>query len=1012
MNKNLHTTFLPFADFLDHLARSGFEITIDHHVKLHLVLNQFAKERNPNDLKYLIAPIIATNEKRQQAFYEAYDSYFHALPDIETSNIDTPSDPHDASAVTSDKTPKKWIYLILGCLLITICLLFVFNLHNPTEPESSQTKPSVAATEQSSQENMPDETVQFADPFNTTKPTDMSESKKPDWLSILKSYDWALWRLGLIIFAIVYFLLQVYAWHRHSLALQKVRGKKPPIAYPIRVQRSDPDFVKNRTFYQTATRLRERQISDRMKIHVGQTIHKTINAAGFPTFVYQPLTEPPDYLFLINLPHHKDHYAHFIKHVSDRLNQEEIQITTYFYRDDPQICFKNMQSQREMLKDIIPKYKACRLIIMGTGDALLDPLSGELEQWTKMFESFKHRALLSSRHLSEWGMREINLSQLFIVLPATIESLDHCVSQFQMDQDQAQVFEETSRVDIFMPVDQSPKDQIQSLQKWMGDRVTFEWLCACAVYPELHWNLTLYLYNCISDQPLQESSMLALIRLPWFMNGHIPDPMRLELIKCLDKDKLTVVRQAIIQLFDKHSSTLKDHDTFRLNIAIQKWMLNPEDAQLKRDIQEIAIDEQRIIQDYTVLRLLSSVPASPLQFMLPKRLRQLFFKNALPLLGFKAGIKLLWAALITIGIMACVFVPDLIDWFNRQEDVTVVAPSKDVVVAKQYKITITSVPADASVQFKHLQKEFTNGMFLDKGSYDIEISRDGFISKVQSFEIKDKNIDLSIKLTPVPPKIQTRFTNFLNMEFVFIKAGTFKMGSPPDEPGRYEGKETQHPVKLTKSFYMQTTEVTQGQWKTMMGNNPSNFKECGDNCPVEQVSWDDAQAFINKLNQQDQNWHYRLPTEAEWEYSARAGTTGPFAFGDCLSTDDANYNGNYPLGNCPKGQYRKKTIPVASLKANAWGLYDMHGNVWEWCFDYWKEKYPTELVVDPKGPDNGSFRLARGGSWLNLARICRSAVRIFYTPAKRSLHLGFRLLSSPVQQQNTLEKVSKKEERK
>jgi len=192
---------------------------------------------------------------------------------------------------------------------------------------------------------------------------------------------------------------------------------------------------------------------------------------------------------------------------------------------------------------------------------------------------------------------------------------------------------------------------------------------------------------------------------------------------------------------------------------------------------------------------------------------------------------------------------------------------------------------------------------------------------------------------------------------------------------------------------MQTTEVTQGQWKAVMGNNPSYFKACGENCPVEQVSWYDSQEFIKKINQMGEGY-YRLPTEAEWEYAARAGTRTPFAFGNCLNTDKANYDGNYPLTGCSKGKYREKTIPVASLGKNVWGLYDMHGNVWEWC-NNWYGDYPDISVTDPGGPSSGSNRVLRGGSWDNNAQYCRSAKRDYYSPGYRYNDIGLRLSRTP-----------------
>ncbi|HVO68169.1 MAG TPA: formylglycine-generating enzyme family protein [Syntrophales bacterium] len=233
----------------------------------------------------------------------------------------------------------------------------------------------------------------------------------------------------------------------------------------------------------------------------------------------------------------------------------------------------------------------------------------------------------------------------------------------------------------------------------------------------------------------------------------------------------------------------------------------------------------------------------------------------------------------------------------------------------------------------------------------------------------------------------------IGAKFVLIPAGMFSMGSPPNEQGRGID-ETLHQVTISKPFYMQTTLVTQGQWKKVKGSNPSSFRKCGDDCPVENVSWYDVQDFIKKLNQLEGNNRYRLPTEAEWEYAARAGTTTPFFTGNCLSTDQANYNGDYPLTGCPKGKFREKTVRVGSFTANAWGLYDMHGNVFEWCHD-WYGNYPSENVTDPTGPPTGSGKVLRGGHWRTYARFCRSAYRDAITPATCADIVGFRLVMTP-----------------
>jgi formylglycine-generating enzyme required for sulfatase activity len=251
--------------------------------------------------------------------------------------------------------------------------------------------------------------------------------------------------------------------------------------------------------------------------------------------------------------------------------------------------------------------------------------------------------------------------------------------------------------------------------------------------------------------------------------------------------------------------------------------------------------------------------------------------------------------------------------------------------------------------------------------------------------------DYAMARPPAPPEDDREFTSpTLGAKFVLIPAGTFMMGSPSSESGR-DNSETQHRVTINQPFYMQTTEVTQGQWKRLMGHNPSHFSSCGEDCPVEQVSWSDVQDFIRKLNSMEGTDKYRLPTEAQWEYAARAGTTTPFNTGDCLGTEQANYDGNNPQTGCPKGEYRRKTMRVGSFSPNAWGLYDMHGNVWEWVQD-WKGDYPSGSVNDPEGPSSGSYRVYRGGSWDNSARVCRSAIRLHSFPGNRYNGLGFRLL--------------------
>jgi formylglycine-generating enzyme required for sulfatase activity len=229
---------------------------------------------------------------------------------------------------------------------------------------------------------------------------------------------------------------------------------------------------------------------------------------------------------------------------------------------------------------------------------------------------------------------------------------------------------------------------------------------------------------------------------------------------------------------------------------------------------------------------------------------------------------------------------------------------------------------------------------------------------------------------------KAQMINSIGIEFVFIPPGIFTMGTSDDESER-GNDEIMHTVTLSKGFLMATAPVTHSQWQKVMGNNPSHFKKNGNNCPVEQVSWKDAQQFIDKLNKMEQTNKYCLPTEAQWEYACRAGSTTQYCFGD-----DEKMLNDYAWYDKNSGG---KTHPVKQKKPNAWGLYDMHGNVWEWCED-WYGDYPNEPVTDPTGPASGGNRVVRGGSWSSYPRDLRSADRYRYSPGNRNDNVGFRLL--------------------
>ncbi|WP_338416772.1 formylglycine-generating enzyme family protein [uncultured Sphaerotilus sp.] len=230
----------------------------------------------------------------------------------------------------------------------------------------------------------------------------------------------------------------------------------------------------------------------------------------------------------------------------------------------------------------------------------------------------------------------------------------------------------------------------------------------------------------------------------------------------------------------------------------------------------------------------------------------------------------------------------------------------------------------------------------------------------------------------------------------WIPPGEFLMGSPESEKERSTNgdyTEIQHAVLLTQGYWLADTACTQELWEAVMDENPSRFKDDPQN-PVEQVSWDDiTQKFLPRLNKLVPGLNLTLPTEAQWEYACRAGTTTVFSFGDQITPEQVNYNGNHPYADGKKGEYRNKTVPVKELPANQWGLHQMHGNVWEWCMDEFAA-YPEGTVIDPvihQDKIESWQRVLRGGSWFYYGRYCRSAYRFALVPDNRGRNFGFRL---------------------
>lgn len=338
------------------------------------------------------------------------------------------------------------------------------------------------------------------------------------------------------------------------------------------------------------------------------------------------------------------------------------------------------------------------------------------------------------------------------------------------------------------------------------------------------------------------------------------------------------------------------------------------------------------------------------------------------------------------------------------------------------RLFVNAQPEPNSIRILNIKPRFRQGIELKPGRYHLEVSADGFETAETWINLaagEDRTV--TIKLS----KLDDVITNSLGMRFVSIRPGSFMMGSPAGEPGRLND-ETQHRVRLTRRYFMQNTEVTVGQFKQFVQSTGykteaekaggcwtagdgrrwtqkpgTSWQKPGlvdieDNLPAICVTWNDATAFARWLSRNERRT-YRLPTEAEWEYAARAGISTPFSTGRCLSTDEANYGKiGFAYQKCTTVFRKKRGHPIqaGSLALNPWKLYNIHGNVSEWCHD-WYGRYPSGNATNPKGPNSGTERVMRGGHWQADAAGCRSARRWRFPPNLASDAVGFRLVMVP-----------------
>ncbi len=891
------TSGLAFAEFITILKGQGFTITVEHYQRLYGLLDKIHGQNDLSSLKFTLCPLFATTSGQQQLFYTLFDSYFQAEASSPVPNTekDNPSNSEGKVETKLKIGTRKTTFWLLGafCLLLLGALLFWWL------------KPPVVGPldeEIVSEKNI--------EPFSLKQKEGKSiviilPGGDAPSLTIWQQYFWHFFIVSAALPFVVLFLLELRRRQGKQMVLQREKNRdKTAKIWHLSIPSQEPVFLRDEGFYTAARKLQQREETDQSRLDPVGTIEATVRNLGVPTWREKQISKPPDYLFLIDIPKHNEHYAQFIDVLVAGLNNEagfDGFCTVFYYHHDPRICYEAPGGKYHYFSDLVDRFHHCRLVLCGKGEELLDPFTGDPSAWLDIFEDFHPRFFLTTVSPSDWGMTELALAREFFVLPASYGGLRAIPGLFVGDAEQD--------LKTWVAGDSQERqwdkklDDPEQLRAWLNDSKLFQWVCCCAVYPDLHWNITLHMGLSLFPDKLNEAALLKLIGLPWFRTGRMSEKLRNNLLQALDLETIVQVRKSIVGLFDASPPPKGSEaaDQYGLYLAMDRWAESGKKGKDKELLQQelAAIPTHLLNKDLTFIRLLEN-RTGVLGFLLPARFYNWFFERGIPLLGLRTRVR-----------------------------------------------ALTSFASA------------------------------GFIAAIMSLFIPELPVAAG--------------GGEISLDFVHIPAGEFSMGSPKDEEGRFSD-EMLHAVTLTRDYYLQSTEVTQGQWEQVMGENQnrSSFKACGLDCPVENVSWNDAQEFIGQLNQLSKNkYTFRLPTEAEWEYAARAGGKRELYSGSDILDKVGWYSEN--SGSA--------TQSVGTRDANAFGLHDMSGNVWEWVQDWYDDKYyANSPEVNPQGPDQGSYRVLRGGSWYDPAWGCRAANRYYWHPDGRNSVLGFRLVLSGQQE--------------
>ncbi|MEK7830037.1 MAG: SUMF1/EgtB/PvdO family nonheme iron enzyme, partial [Acidobacteriota bacterium] len=768
----------------------------------------------------------------------------------------------------------------------------------------------------------------------TPPPVVQPEQRSAKWRSLL---------IALIPLAL-FVLWMLWRWIRRRMVLRKLEVSGTPRLHRLSFKREDVPLFSSSPFRRAAQELRRHRHIQHHELDVAATVGATIRK-GYFTPSYSKRRSLPEYLLLIDRASMHDGQARVAEELALRLEADGVLVDRFYFQGDARTCRapEPPLSPVYTLHELSARYPDHRLLVFSDGEGFFDPFTAEPGRWLEQFDYWQHRALLTPESPAAWGYREFTLAEQhgFVLIPAKITGLAALGELLNIGlmteppDDEDAPFPALAADNARRMLDsRAPKPEVieqlcDQARAYLGEE-GWLWLMACAVYPQVKWEITLYLGGRLfgigsgSDHAVRQAaslsgrghqtnrlpaetstswqlveqandwseSVLRLVRLPWFRYGKMPDWLRERLIADFQPEQEANIRKIIADLLRKvltnplEPLTLEfaeaEKPTERWKAFWQRALERFKQWRQRRELYRLlqAQDEESPLRDFVFLSFLAGQSRKRLSVNPPDLLRRMLFNEGVAALGFRAvtaGV----AAVAMAGMLMFALWPKPPQLPKPEELLATNSPTPTVTPAE----TVTPTPATSRTPKPTPTGNRTpTPALIGTPVYPVDIGQTTAQTGQAVFTVSETPTGYSVNLG-----------KGVTLELVSLKGGPFTMGG-----NRYDWEKPPHRVQVSP-FAMGKFEVTQAQWMAVMdGKNPSRFK--GDNLLVENVSSNDAQQFIERLNKMtySQQFSFSLPTEAEWEYACRAGTTTEFAFGDSISSDQANFDGNYPYGNAKK----------------------------------------------------------------------------------------------------------------